>query len=1211
MKKLYLKKILCVLAVGLFVVAGGIFSAMASSAKAMAEETEEDFLSVCEEYTNRESFIGSDGKEHTIEEFAENVSKTTNGPIADLDKVIPEQCLKDAPAGTTYQYCGSVYGFVTHHFEYTIQITDAYRAIQVLIYQVTDEPETNEPEANQRCIQIRQLCSANFSPKYTEETPTYIVRETEVKNYLHIANVGLSNYLFNENDLNYGDSNYNKQRDRGVFIQQTRLNYRGKIVVPGSSTGGDVVKFAADTAIGCIPIIGDMYGALNSASEFSEILVNFASKQEEIVRDNEMNIFTTPSRDTQLTDDSFKSLIRASMVRPKEELYLCDADYVNCYVLLSDTIPACRLYQMVSFNVASVYHDVFTTHIDEYLFSDDDCISVTHAHKLFPNEEYKPVELETDTFAYSIVGGEDRFSFTPKVSGTYQITASGKVGVQAEILNAQNVTANGTNNVLTAYLEAGTCYRLRVFSTSQFGEYKLKIKLRDFESGQSYSIKPSGDTYKLRCSRSGAYAISSDNSNIAYDLYDEQFNKLESFTGDFEYYFDASKTYFLSVRNQTGTEQNCTVTMAPVRAFELDQSVGGIGNGTWKWYRISLPKSGNYTLSVSRVEGVDFKDAIILSQKNFSSGKTVIDFTASAGQEIYIGIKFNGNYTFQISETVSVYQWVVDGETLDSNVAYLQRGTMHSIYLSLDGENLNDAELFSVNGNYCNFYNHTLEIERTCPLSNSSNTQTLLEVEQKELSLTLYVFVLHDIFMSSLTTYHEENAYGLEWGQQSCSFDIQYTVTVDNVERTGTVSATSLRLNILPIVEEIKSGLGFSLVEINSLNVGGTYIYNTEAYGYNDLTDQQKLQNISIPSKSMSTLFGDGTGIGSNPYQISTKRHLNNIRYAKKLVYMGTTSSYYITDSFILTKSLTYNNWVPIETPFKGTFDGGTYFLTFTTKIPDAAFSEPKDFGFFELVSSGGKVKNVWFKDCNISSNDVNQLGGEYANVGILAGSTYEATITDNLFLNCQITCNRHYSWVGGIVGFQAYGRITGCQFNGTIETIGNSVGGIIGCGSSAAVENCYSSATIKWTCKNVSNYAFCIGGLAGYNDYGSIRNSKFDGRISNLTPKNGTTSFQPCMGKILGGQYGGTLSGNQYGNCTFDIGALQKKAGFLGIGKIDQQKYAAGNEVGRVFTDSPVFNPKSTNYAVDYDEVDEGQHLAALIEQIERRRNTYYETGD
>ncbi|TCO69141.1 fibronectin type III domain-containing protein, partial [Marinisporobacter balticus] len=263
-------------------------------------------------------------------------------------------------------------------------------------------------------------------------------------------------------------------------------------------------------------------------------------------------------------------------------------------------------------------------------------------------------------------------------------------------------------------------------------------------------------------------------------------------------------------------------------------------------------------------------------------------------------------------------------------------------------------------------------------------------------------------------------------------------------------------------------------------------------------------------------------GTEENPYLISTKEQLNNIRN-------DLTSHYKLVNDI----DLENEEWMPIGSntmPFTGMLDGNGHSIK-NLKITENTHDSR---GLF-AIAKDSVIKNITIENVNITSRSKDNMG---AFVGYVHGITLkncsvigEGAISGNNYLggligrvdrgskeskitrcktmidihgvrsyigglvggnNASITIERSYaicslfgeSSIGGLVGSSTNLTVTECYGNVNISGSG-SLGGLVGSGQYMSMENCYALGKIE----NGSNS--CIGELIGFFNYSnSVTNS-------------------------------------------------------------------------------------------------------------------------
>ena len=306
-----------------------------------------------------------------------------------------------------------------------------------------------------------------------------------------------------------------------------------------------------------------------------------------------------------------------------------------------------------------------------------------------------------------------------------------------------------------------------------------------------------------------------------------------------------------------------------------------------------------------------------------------------------------------------------------------------------------------------------------------------------------------------------------------------------------------------------------------------------------------------------------GTGKQEDPYKIYRAIDLKNFR---DLVNDGGEKSAHaklmndINLSSVCSKEK--GNWTPIGSiinSYEGTFDGNG--KTIENLYINKLSSDYQ--GLF------GRVNDGTVKDLTVSGT----VSGNY-NVGGVVGYNNGGTVTGCIFSGSGSVSGKNY--VGGVVGYNDGGTVTGCIFsgsgsvsgsgdyvggiagrnNGTVENCYNTgqvngsadsrdVGGVVGL-NRGTVENCYNTGSVTGT----SNY---VGGVVGYN-ISSVTNSYNTGAVSG----------GEGVGGVVGYNNGGSVT-NCYFLKTADVNKNLSGIGFGGEGQEAIQKTADAFHSGEV----------------------------------------------
>ena len=211
--------------------------------------------------------------------------------------------------------------------------------------------------------------------------------------------------------------------------------------------------------------------------------------------------------------------------------------------------------------------------------------------------------------------------------------------------------------------------------------------------------------------------------------------------------------------------------------------------------------------------------------------------------------------------------------------------------------------------------------------------------------------------------------------------------------------------------------------------------------------------------------------------------------------------------------NLTGTTWTPIgiddENQYTGTFNGGGHTITGLTMTGSDEYA-----GLFGYIGSGGTVKNVKLENVQITSDN------QYANVGGVAG--YSRGNIENCSVSGSVSGNRNSdgtdNCVGGVVGQQFDGSITGCSSSTIVEGMGG-VGGVTGKTANATLTACYATedVTVERTPTN-NTYA---GGVVGSNFSSTLIACYATGSVTGT----GTGTGPIYVGGVTGSNDSGTLT--------------------------------------------------------------------------------------
>ncbi len=251
------------------------------------------------------------------------------------------------------------------------------------------------------------------------------------------------------------------------------------------------------------------------------------------------------------------------------------------------------------------------------------------------------------------------------------------------------------------------------------------------------------------------------------------------------------------------------------------------------------------------------------------------------------------------------------------------------------------------------------------------------------------------------------------------------------------------------------------------------------------------------------TGFAGGSGTAEDPYLVSTKYHLDNVRNYPDASFKMINDIEFTDDDFSLYGDF-YNEsnyWDPID-DFTGTFDGGNHII-YNLRIDRV----DDNVGLFGTVKSG--------KICNIRLMNVDIYGED--NVGSIAG--YLAAESDTYIENCYtdgVLGGRNY--VGGICGRVSSRIATSnilCCFNRVNISAQDYVGGILGYLSGTPdggphyylrIEQCINEGTISVP---NNNYKIAAGILGYEESHGCSYHKCYVSKITNCLNKGEVTGYR------------------------------------------------------------------------------------------------------
>ncbi len=309
--------------------------------------------------------------------------------------------------------------------------------------------------------------------------------------------------------------------------------------------------------------------------------------------------------------------------------------------------------------------------------------------------------------------------------------------------------------------------------------------------------------------------------------------------------------------------------------------------------------------------------------------------------------------------------------------------------------------------------------------------------------------------------------------------------------------------------------------------------------------------------------FAGGDGSASDPWQIATPTHLNEVRN-----YLGTA---HIDKHFILINDIDLNvppynvdpGWEPMGTAsnqFAGNFDGNSY------RIENLFINRPDNWyiGLFGYVHSDAHITNLIITGVDVTG---------YSMVGGLAG--FQKGTISNSTISGTITAD---SRVGGLTG-RNEGTIDNCSTSGfVIATTGNNAGGLVGRHYAGSISYSFSTCQVTgygnnsfgglvgWN-ESTIYHCHATGNVSGYIYTGGLVGRNYDGTISYSFATGNVTSTTNCTGGLVGSNGGLPGMDNpviQYCYATGDVDGDGSVGGLAGENlNLITNSYATGTVYG------------------------------------------------
>lgn len=980
----------------------------------------------------------------------------------------------------------------------------------------------------------------------------------------YLNNVSFGYTVFNENSYNSQDRyGYTKENDKGPVILQTRYNSNG---YKGAKWQGDAesiyiaVKRIAGTLLKDVlkntPYIKEAISIIDLCLDLKDMSKLAIWEQTPVTNNNEINIITYKDKNAYAEDELY---LRSSVIIANDDIVYKSGSnhYAQGILLLGSIEEAYRIYEDIKLNIATVDTQGNVTVVSS---------GERQEYSIHNDSHRDEIQAENSQLVYTLPYGEKRFTFTPRYSGSYEITHS-TTGNYTYYLYKANGSRTEITNINDIVLTKGTTYNLDIVNNDDSiyaDTFCLSLKSIEKNSDVHVSVGAKETTaLKYTCTENEILDIKSSDSNIKIlnivNINNPADSMLNLNRQSVSKKFYSGNTYVIEFSNDTDTVHTADISLDDVSALPSVSDPSDIES----FYIFTATEQANYIISFAYKNsdiGVEIlSDNLEAKQfeQGFGPGYKTVNVSMLSGEKIYVGI-YDSSSTNEViditySQEKDSYKWKINGKLIDGNSIELPQGSAASLELVIN--NSVSVKTFQIDNADYKFttINNTITLDEECRISNYFEVKAVLESTNADGAIndtsgrrfygkSLYITpVLDDTY--EIVAFSDQNGFGISWANENI-LEVQYKITAGS----NTKVITGNDGNIMPQIKawNYQSATDVS-VEIISIKVQGKSQSSTVEDWVNNGT-----KGIDYPIKYVNALFGGGDGSNKSPYIISCVRHLINIDYTKQV---DEESGGYIVGSFLLTNDLSLAGitWKPladITQGFCGDFNGDGH------SISNLYISETNPtmshyyFGLFASVS--GTVRNL--KLYNVSITVKNPNKGFQAEAGAVCGynkgEISNVTTTGSInATNDGMNKSKNYSTIGGIAGTEnETGKIINCT-SFVYLTGGNVIGGIVGI-DHGLIQHCTYSGNIYYD--SIYENHDCIGGIAGivrkddYDCNGRMDDITVTGQIYiNVTAKS-NKSLQPYIGGIIGKCEGGEHTNWSVGEDVF------VNASNLGVVKIE-----------------------------------------------------------
>ncbi len=1158
---------------------------IASATNSEAPNIEE----LCEDYTDSDIIQGTG---QTIRDYPTELALSTISSEYDTEvysddpivKIIPRQYFVERGE---HFYIGKEYGFFVSTKE-----MNANCASNLIIAFVFDISSMRDMEQTQNRVIVKVQPLFQYYYAYLTQTDNYyIVPQTSAYVYwggisqdgnviplvlsesealpsteFYLKDVSFSMTLYNEQELNTYNAEYQPEHDDGSFITQYDYFYEGinrtsegfdvtpHDVVSYVTTGVDIICSVVGTFV---PVPGvdlamEVLGALSSIVDDLNLITDIVEKSNQTGPvDVELSngkitatcLYTT--RRDQLAHYVDAETQRPALTKSATILIKGDDNTGNVwykvgnsaegYFTLSDSADTTPWYTRYIQEIAlSVVDKDGNEHISQAVGS--------QTYMLY-EPIYKPGRVGANEVSF-LPQGKQYVSFNPQFTSDYEITFDKSYEFGVAVVDRQTNQRTIISPVEGKYkyrFVGGKTYNVEIYSP--YGDVvNMSIEPSDTTVSQSFDANGQ-NVFKYVSAENQIVTLSSSNRDVkpvgVYQQNSNGLTYLPEIAGlkdctSVEMYMQAGKTYYVVLENTLYERAEASLHVEEKANAELmtDMAISFDDSANYKYFSFNPSQNGDYYIAFENSElsqDTDYnmhfycfdQDRREISYTGYGVGYLVL-LGLEEGKTYYIAISSSNatTVTSNIKREKAKFAWkmkVNDAFEEIENIVYVKRGNTYEFGLWVDGVKARN-------------YDYKIAVEEQeyfKPDSNKPGVVTILNNTPD--AMHIYITALIDEQILAEYTY-ELLIYAV-YDESKVTVDINYENTTEVVlhDQNGT--------------SEIKKWTGTIYLDSETIAV------NNENNIYKEILVKRKVWHwfrFTLNSITISSLYGDkeinGLSVSCTVYTMYSKTSLEN---GKTVYHIANALQFYnirkdqrykrVMDNNISLKD--FSNWDPISSQTCD-LDGNGHAITDLSIILDAPYIN-KRYGLVD--TNRAVISNLTLENYVMSYGWEEKDSWMY--VGAFAGVNF-GTI-QNCSAYGSIYGYREFMSVGGIVGQnQSGGEILNTVYG---RPVGNptsvvyswgELGGIAGQNYGKIQHTRVLNTKIQ---HRVYGSARSIGGIAGYAENCQILNCAVeDSVIENINDQT-IKSFYPKMGVIVGHMVNGTITSVGARNVRTSTGKLYK----------------------------------------------------------------------